>query len=284
MRLRLAPSLALLVVACSSSEAPDTAAEAGADPPSGAASAHGAPSDARPDAAPDAADAGSDAAADADAASSPTRKLWVAFEAAATKRDLHGLFACLFARGKFNAYAKTYPGGYALAWGGDATLPPGVTCGVAYKSTDYACVASRAGFAVADHDVVLLVRRGACGGENDARQDGVVTPSGVRIRGAELGDGTANGYLLCQDRVAVHEAFECAGDWADADCCTGETSADLCPSCPLTCGRYASDGTYGGYFLDCGGGPREFYSQRVSPFVAGKPKGAEFDPNNCKEL
>jgi hypothetical protein len=204
-----------------------------------------------------------------------TKTLWVVFDTAAQPRDLPGLFQCLLAKTDFNDRARAYSNGYGLAWGGSTTA----SC----AASDYACgvkALAAAGFTVADHDVVELVEPGYCGGDNDARGDGVVVGA-VRVRGANVGDCTAD--LAAQERVAVHEAFECAGDWADADCCTGEIAAgscpddgeNFCPSCPCTCARYSSDGSYGAYTLDCGGG-KTYTSQRIPSDPA-----HEFDPNAC---
>lgn len=174
-----------------------------------------------------------------------TKTLWVVFNPSAKPRDLQGLFQCLLAKTDFNDRARAYAGGYGLAWGGSTTA----SC----AASDYACgvkVLAAVGHTVADHDVVELVQPGYCGGDNDAHGDGVVVGS-IRVRGANVGDCAAD--PAAQERVAVHEAFECAGDWADADCCTGEVAAGscpdngeaFCPSCPCSCGKYQSDGTYG---------------------------------------
>ena len=204
-----------------------------------------------------------------------TKNIWVVFHPSASPRDLAGLFQCLLSRTDFNDRARSYPNGYGLRWGGQTTA--------ACAASDYACgvaALARAGMTVGDHDVVELVQPGYCGGDNDAHADGVVVGN-IRVRGANVGDCTAD--LASQERVAVHEAFESVGDWANADCCTGEVDpahcADngeaFCPSCPCTCGRYRTDGTYGAYTLDCGGG-KTYTSQRVPSSVAG-----EFDPNAC---
>ncbi len=205
----------------------------------------------------------------------PTKKLWLVFDPSAIKRDLAGMFQCLLVRSDFNDRARAYSGGYGLAWGGQTTA----SC----AASDYACgvaALAKAGFTVGDHDVVELIEPGYCGGDNNARNDGVAV-GGIRVRGANVGDCPS--APAAEERVAVHEAFECAGDWADADCCTGEVDpsrcADngeaFCPSCPCSCGRYQSDGTYGGYTLDCGGG-HTYYAQRVPNKASG-----EFDPNAC---
>jgi hypothetical protein len=204
-----------------------------------------------------------------------TRKLYVVFHPNAIARDLPGLFQCLLGRTDFNDRARGYANGYGLAWGG-ATMS-------GCPASDYTCGVSalaHAGFIVADHDVVELVEPGYCGGDNNARNDGVVVGN-VRVRGANIGD--CSPAPAEEEPVAVHEAFECAGHWADADCCTGEVDASrcadngeaFCPDCPCSCGQFQSDGSYGGYTLDCGSG-KTYWSQRVPKNPAG-----EYDPSAC---
>jgi hypothetical protein len=216
-----------------------------------------------------------DLAAPADLAIAPANKhLWIVFHSSAQQRDLAGMFKCLLSRSDFNDRARGYPGGYGLAWGGQTTA--------ACAGNDYACgvaALGKSGFTVGDHDVVELIEPGYCGGDNNARNDGVAVGN-IRIRGANVGDCSGSAP---EERVAVHEAFESAGHWADADCCTGEVNpaacADngeaFCPDCPCSCDRYRADGTYGGYTLDCGGG-KTWYAQRVP-----KNSGGEYDPNAC---
>jgi hypothetical protein len=203
-----------------------------------------------------------------------TKKVWLVFNPRAKVRDLPGLFSCLLTRTNFNDMAKEYPHGYGLDWGGSVTAD----C----TMNEYACAVGalqKAGATVSDHDVIEIILSGYCGGDNNAKRDGVQVGN-IRIRGANLGDC---GGGRSQERVAVHEAFETVGDWANADCCTGEVSATecadngeaFCPSCPCTCGRYQSDGSFGVYNLDCGGG-HVYSSQRVP-----KSPAAEFDPDAC---
>jgi hypothetical protein len=204
-----------------------------------------------------------------------TKNLFVVFHPSAATTDLAGLFQCLLGRTDFNDRARSYPNGYGLTWRGQTTA--------ACAAGDYACgvaALTKAGFTVADHDVVELVQPGYCGGDNDARGDGVVVGN-IRVRGANVGD--CAGSPGAQERVAVHEAFECVGHWENADCCTGEVASGtcpdngeaFCPDCPCSCGVYESNGSYGGYALDCGGG--KTYTSQLVP----KNASAEFDPNAC---
>jgi hypothetical protein len=204
-----------------------------------------------------------------------TKTIYVVFNPGAVKRDLAGLFQCLLGKSNFNDLARQYPGGYGLAWGGSTTA----SC----AQGDYACAVGalgKAGFTLADHDFVEIVVAGYCGGDNNARVDGVLVGN-LRVRGANVGDCAA--APAEEERVAVHEAFEGVGHWENADCCTGEVApgscADngeaFCPDCPCSCGQFQSNGTYGGYTLDCGGG-KTYWSQRV-PNAA----SSEFDPNAC---
>ena len=203
-----------------------------------------------------------------------SRSLWVVFGPGAIQRDLEGLFHCLLERTDFNDRARGYTGGYGLTWGAAITA----SC----AQNDYNCAVGAlraAGRQIADHDVVEIIVHGYCGGDNNARGDGVVV-GGVRVRGANVGD--CPNAPAVEERVAVHEAFEACGDWANADCCTGEVNTScpdqgesFCPSCPCSCGRYASDGTYGGEMLDCGGG-HVYFSQRVPSSAA-----QEFNPDAC---
>jgi hypothetical protein len=204
----------------------------------------------------------------------PTKKLWIVFHPSAQARDLAGMFQCLLLRSDFSDRARAYAGGFGLAWGGQTNA--------ACASSDYACgvaALAKAGFTVGDHDVVELIEPGYCGGDNNARGGGVVVGN-IHVLGGNVGDCSGG---AAEERVAVHEAFECAGHWANADCCTGEVDPNscadngeaFCPSCPCSCGRYQSDGSYGGYTLDCGGG-KTYYSQRVPNKASG-----EYDPNAC---
>ena len=204
----------------------------------------------------------------------PLRRIWIVFGPSAVRRDLPGMFQCLLSRTDFNDRASSYQGGYGLAWGGSTNA----SCvGDQY---DCAVTALRAaGFAPGDHDVVEIIVHGYCGGDNNARADGVVA-GGIRIRGANVGD--CAGFPQAEERVAVHEAFEACGHWANADCCTGEVNTScpdmgesFCPDCPCTCGQYAADNSYGGYTLDCGGG-HTYWSQRVPSASA-----REYDPAAC---
>ena len=202
-----------------------------------------------------------------------THALWIVFAPGAIHRDLPGLFDCLLGQSSFNVLAREYPGGYGLSWGAaiDASC----------DSDQYACAVAAlasAGHTVGDHDVIEIVVHGYCGGDNNARGDGVAVGS-VRVRGANVGD--CPGAPSAEERVAVHEAFECAGDWADADCCTGEVNTscpddgeNFCPDCPCACSQYQADGSYGGYALTCNG--HTYLSQRV-PASASR----EYDPTAC---
>ena len=207
-------------------------------------------------------------------APAPLHRIWIVFGPSAIRRDLPGLFQCLLLRTDFNDRASSYAGGYGLAWGGAANA----SCvGDQY---DCAVAALRsAGFAPGDHDVVEIIVHGYCGGDNNAHADGVVA-GGIRIRGANVGDCAS--FPQAEERVAVHEAFEACGHWANADCCTGEVSTScpdmgesFCPDCPCTCGQFAADSSYGGYTLDCGGG-HTYWSQRV-PSASSR----EYDPAAC---
>jgi hypothetical protein len=201
--------------------------------------------------------------------------LWIVRGANTVRRDLAGLFQCLLTKSDFNERAMAYAGGYGLAWGamidGDC------------KSGEFDCAVDAlkaAGLGVADHDLVLIIVRGRCGGDNNAHHDGEKIGD-IRIRGANVGDCAK--YPSHQERVAVHEAFEGVGDAFNADCCNGEVtkhcpdrSESLCPDCPCSCGRYHDDDSFGGYNLDCGTGTI-YWSQRVPSSPAG-----EFNPDACE--
>jgi len=205
--------------------------------------------------------------------SGTTRKLWIVFGPGAIHRDLQGLFQCLLGHSNFNYLMREYPNGYGLDWGGQVNAG----CG----ENQYACAVSAlqgAGFTISDHDVVMIIVHGYCGGDNNARGDGVAIGN-MRVRGANIGDCPA--APAQEERVAVHEAFEAAGHWANADCCTGEVSTscpdngeNFCPDCPCTCGRYQADGSYGGYTLSCNG---HTYLSQLVPTSASD----EFNPDAC---
>ena len=202
-----------------------------------------------------------------------TRKLWIVFGPGAIHRDLSGLFQCLLAKTNFNDLMREYPDGYGLDWGGQVNAG----CG----ENHYACAVSAlqgAGFTISDHDVVMIIVHGYCGGDNNARGDGTAIGN-MRIRGANIGDCPV--APAQEERVAVHEAFEAAGHWANADCCTGEVSAscpdngeNFCPDCPCSCARYQADGSYGGYTFTCNG---KTYLSQLVPTSANR----EFDPDAC---
>jgi hypothetical protein len=201
--------------------------------------------------------------------------LWIVRGAGTVQRDLPGLFQCLFSRTDFNARAMAYPGGYGLGWGG--MIDGGC------KSGEFNCAVDAlraAGLYVADHDMVMIVVHGQCGGDNNARHDGAKIGN-IRIRGANVGDCAKN--PRSQERVAVHEAFESVSDASSADCCNGEVtehcpgmSESLCSDCPCSCSRYDADDTFGGYNLDCGNGT-VYRAQRIPSSPTG-----EFNPDACE--
>jgi hypothetical protein len=227
------------------------------------------------DADSDAAELVSDASVDGSTETMPTRRMWVVFGPNAIHRDLAGLFGCLLGRTDFNTRASAYQHGFAISWGAEISG----ACG----DDQYGCAVDAlraAGFAPTDHDVVEIVTHGYCGGDNNARGDGAIA-SGVRVIGANVGDCPS--FPQAEERVAVHEAFESCGHWENADCCTGEVNTScadqgnsLCPDCPCSCGQFTSDGSYGGYTLDCGDG-HVYWSQRTPTSPAG-----ELDPNTCR--
>jgi hypothetical protein len=153
----------------------------------------------------------------------------------------------------------------------------------ACKSGEFDCAVealTAAGLAVADHDLVLIIVSGYCGGDNNARHDGAKVGD-IRVRGGNVGDCAKNPYE--QERVAVHEAFESVSDADAADCCTGEVTKhcpgdpdSLCPNCPCACGRYNDDHSFGGYNLNCGTGTI-YWSQRTPSSPA-----SEFNADACE--
>jgi hypothetical protein len=208
-------------------------------------------------------------------ASDAAHQLWIVRGASTVRRDLAGLFQCLLTKSDFNDRAKAYAGGYELAWGG---IIDG-DC----KAGEFDCAVhalNAAGIKVADHDLVMIIVRGRCGGDNNARDDGTKIGD-IRVRGANVGECAKNPKE--QERIAVHEAFEGVGDAVNADCCTGEVTKhcpdmqeSLCPDCPCTCGRYHRDHSFGGYKLNCGTGTI-YWSQRIPSSPAG-----EFNPDACE--
>jgi len=200
--------------------------------------------------------------------------LWIVRGVNTVRRDLAGLFQCLFTRSDFNERAMAYSGGYTLAWGG--------TIDSDCKEGEFDCAVNalgEAGIRVADHDLVMIIVRGRCGGDNNARGGSKI--GDIHVRGANVGECAKNPRE--QERTAVHEAFEGIGDAINADCCTGEvtkhcpdTPESLCPNCPCSCGRYRADHSYGGYHLDCGTGTI-YWSQRTPSSPAG-----EFNPDACE--
>jgi hypothetical protein len=209
------------------------------------------------------------------ATASAEHHLWIVRGTGTVPRDLPGLFQCLFAKTDFNARAVAYPRGYALAWGG--MIDGGC------KSGEFDCAVDAlraAGLSVADHDLVIIIVSGRCGGDNNARDDGTKIGE-MRVRGANVGDCEKSPRV--QERVAVHEVFECVTDASSADCCNGEvtkhcpgTSESLCSDCPCSCSRYDADETFGGYNLDCGNGTI-YRAQRIPSSPAG-----EFNPDACE--
>jgi hypothetical protein len=206
---------------------------------------------------------------------SAAHHLWIVRGADTVQRDLPGLFQCLFTKTDFNERAMAYPGGYALAWGG--------MIDVGCKSGEFDCAVDAlraAGRNVADHDMVMIIVRGRCGGDNNAHHDGSDVGN-IRVRGANVGDCAKN--PRDQERVAVHEAFESVSDASSADCCNGQVTKhcpgdeeSLCSDCPCTCGRYNDDNTLGGYNLDCGNGA-VYRAQRIPTSPAG-----QYNPDACE--
>jgi hypothetical protein len=198
------------------------------------------------------------------------RKLYIAYEAGSQTcvPELTDFWHCLLERSNVADFQRAYGTGYTLAWGGIAQIP--ASCG-----TDYQCAVTNGHFAVNAFDVVLIVKAGGVGGQNN--WDPIVSVGGknVHIHGGFIGDG--NGSCDMQTAYSMHEVYEATSDPGSADCCDGEvpytpSGASGCLAwnsgasiaCrkwgPTSCG---GDGSYGLARIQCGA--NSYLYQRISP-------------------
>jgi len=236
--------------------------------------------------------------------------LWVVWDANAHHEPLEDMFDCLINHTDFNDIIATYADSpykaTPLLWdpsqghGGSTTVAAG-SCGVLYGPNPQCLVSAvmndpKLGTPM-DGDIFLYIVADHCGGGNNNGGSNGLSVFGTAVNGpggatihvlaGTIGDGSADhNYFICQQRVAVHEAFEAATDVSAADCCTGQTPGNFCEMCDPSCSRYLGYGDagangpagWGSYYISCNG--QQYVSQIVTAWSG---DGSEWVTSSCRE-
>ena len=202
--------------------------------------------------------------------SSGGRKLYIAYgdDTTTCTPQLTDFWHCLLEHTNLSEFQLSYGTGYTLEFGAMARVPG--SCG-----SDYQCVENAAHFPLRDLDVLLVVKAGGVGGQNDWATTVTVGASQVHIHGSFIGDATGNCNM--QTAYSMHEVYEASSDPGSGDCCDGEVpytpggeSGCLAwnSGCSIACQKWGpstcgGDGSYGLATITCPHGA--YMYQRVSP-------------------
>ena len=198
-----------------------------------------------------------------------TNKLFLAWdpEAAACEPKVARFFGCAIAHSDYNALIQAYSGGTPLVVGGTAVLSGSCT------PKDAQCVATLAGFALSDGDVLVEFVAGQTLGSAGFNGLASIAVSGraVAIKFAWV---EASADCDKQTCTGSHEVFEAATDGVSADCCEGQVPP-ACAKCDPSCAaRSAREDAC--YRVTCDGEP-------FSVAYVGHPQ-AEFVPLGCTAI
>jgi hypothetical protein len=172
-----------------------------------------------------------------------TVKLWIAFDPTIDRTCpvSESYWSCLFAHTNFNALTSAFPGGRALAWGGEATLDAPCTVGTLNCNNcgdptgvmgPLQCIEDKTHWPLSVGDVVLYVQDTGtnlgpyCGFAFGVNSLGpVTTPAGPTNAFLALaaGGGDTPGNCGWFQAVQYHEVYEALTYCSSADSCSEVT-------------------------------------------------------------